>query len=142
VEGSQQPGMGMGPQHMRGRMRKGPPHMGAGHWLSALVFGAVVGGALGLLFAPRRGRETREVLSEALQQGRGVSGEFRAKVAKALSSGRVSPTDLISQTQRQLDDLRSQAVRRLSDAKLRGQILRKEAELRYLKGKERLQREV
>jgi gas vesicle protein len=37
----------------------------AGHVLAGVVFGAAVGAALGLMLAPRTGKETRRVLAES-----------------------------------------------------------------------------
>lgn len=119
-------------EHARRRMRPGL-------WLSAFAFGAAVGGALGLLFAPRRGSEIRAALAENVS-AQGVSREFQKRVNDLLTSGRAGPADLVRQAQRDLEDLRSQAVNRLDDARLRGRILRKQAELRYLQGRERLRR--
>lgn len=133
-------GMGMGPRYMEPqRMEHRRAGMRAGFLFSAFAFGALVGGTLGLLFAPRRGSEIREALAENMA-GRGITGEYRRKVEQALASGRASASDLINQTQRELDELRSQAVSRLGDAKLRARILQKQAELRYLQGRERLRR--
>ena len=98
-----------------------------------------MGGVLGLLFAPRRGSEMRATLAESMA-GQGVSREFQKRVSEALSSGRMTSSDLINQAQRELDELRSQAVNRLEDARLRARILQKQAELRYLQGRERARR--
>lgn len=114
-----------------------PRRMRPGWILSAFAFGAAVGGILGLLFAPRKGSEIREMLSENLG-GEGVSREWRAKVNQAIATGRARPSDLVSQAQRELEDLRSQAVSRIGDARLRAKILQKQAELRYLQGKEKM----
>jgi len=141
-----QPGM-MGPSPMTppttpryvGREAAAPRRMRPGWFLSAFAFGAAVGGILGLLFAPRKGSEVREMLSENLG-GEGVSREWRAKVNQAIKSGRARPSDLVSQAQRELEDLRAQAVNRIDDARLRGKILQKQAELRYLQGKEKMRR--
>lgn len=122
---------GPGPERRR--------RMGPSFWLSAFLFGAAVGGALGLFFAPRKGSEMREALAEGLG-AQGVSGDFQKRVTEMISSGRTSPSDLVSQAQRDLDDLRSQAVNRLQDARLRSRIMQKQAELRYLQGRERLHR--
>lgn len=130
--------MGMGPRPeyvQRTEIRHRGPR--AGFLFSAFAFGAVVGGTLGLLFAPRKGSEIRETLSESMG-GRGVTGEFRERVNKALSSGRVTPGDLIGQTQRDLEELRNRAVNRIDDVKLRAQIIKKQSELRYLQGREKL----
>lgn len=110
-------------------------------WFSAFTLGAAVGGVLGLLFAPRKGSELRATLSEAMPR-RGVSAEFRQKVQEMVSSGRTTPSELANRVQRELEELRSQAINRLSDARLRARILQKEAELRYLRGQEKLREQV
>jgi len=108
-----------------------------GWWLSAFAFGAAVGSVLGLLFAPRKGSEIREMLAENVG-GAGVSAEWRTRVNRAISSGKARPSDLAMQAERELEDLRGQAVSRLGDAKLRAKIMQKQAELRYLQGKEKV----
>ncbi len=146
----------MGPYPQPGMMGPGPtaPPMGPrymatetitarrfrpGWWLSAFAFGAAVGGILGLLFAPRKGSEIREMLSENIG-GEAAPREWRMKVNQAISAGRARPSELASQAERELEDLRSQAINRLGDAKLRAKIMQKQAELRYLQGRERLHR--
>lgn len=107
-------------------------------WLiSAFAFGAAVGSMLGLLFAPRKGSEMREMLAENIGT-ENVPREWRARVNQAISSGRVRPGEMTMRAQRELDELRSQAINRLGDARLRAKILQKEAELRYLQGKEKV----
>lgn len=113
---------------------------GAG-WLSGLGIGIVLGGAAALLFATRRGHMMRAWIRGRMG-AQGVSDEFRERVGRALASGRVAPGVLSAQTQRELDRLRQQAVERIDDARLRAKIMRKQAELRYLQGQERLRREV
>jgi gas vesicle protein len=110
--------------------------MWRGFWVSTFLFGAAVGGLLGILFAPRKGSEMRASLVEGMA-GQGVSREFQKRVNEALSTGRTTPAALVSQAQRQLDEMRSQAVERLQDARLRARILQKQAELRYLQGRQR-----
>lgn len=119
--------------HEAARRRR---RMWGGFWISTFVLGAALGSLLGILFAPRRGSEMRARLAEGMA-GQGVSREFQKRVSEALSSGRTTPTNLVSQAQRELDELRSQAVDRLQDARLRARVLQKQAELRYLQGKER-----
>ena len=42
----------------------------AGHMVAGVVFGAAVGAALGLILAPRTGKETRRVLAESSERMR------------------------------------------------------------------------
>lgn len=139
VERPQQEQYGMYREQEHRRMRQGPS--AAGMCFSAFALGAAIGGTLGLLFAPRRGKELRATLYENLP-GQQVSHEFRNRVAHMLASGRTSPSELISQTQRDLDELRAQAINKIDDARLKGKIMQKQAELRYLKGKEKLRHEL
>jgi len=136
----------MGPQHEMRRVETsemGPypaqrRRMGPRLWFGAFAFGAAVGGVLGLLFAPRKGRETREALSESLAASRGVSAEWQRRMNEMIRTGRATPADLALRTQRELDELRARAINRIGDAKLRAAIMQKEAELRYLRGKEKI----
>ncbi len=112
-------------------------HFRPGWLISAFAFGAAVGSILGLLFAPRKGSEIREMLAENIG-GEGLPREWRTKVNQAIASGRIRPGEMTTRTQRELDELRSQALSRLDDAKLRAKILQKEAQLRYLQGKEKI----
>lgn len=118
-------------------MERGPG--GFGLWLTGFAFGAAIGGLLGVLYAPRKGSEIRAALAENIP-GRGVPDEVKARINRMIESGQASAADLARQTQRELESLSSQAVSKLGDAKLRAQIAEKQAELRYLQAKERMQR--
>lgn len=52
--------------------------------LLAFLLGAVAGAAAGVLLAPRSGRETREVLSDWLEQGRERTRDFLDKEREVL----------------------------------------------------------
>ncbi len=53
-----------------------------------LAIGAVVGLAIGMLYAPRPGEETREILREK-------AGEYKHKAAEAISHGREKAAEVM-----------------------------------------------
>ncbi len=59
---------------------------------SAFLTGGLIGLALGILFAPRRGQETRDQLrkkaDDLIEQGRGSYEEQRERVLEAVDVGR------------------------------------------------------
>ncbi len=48
----------------------------SGDSCAAFLLGGVVGGALGLLLAPRKGEETRELLADWIEESRQKTGVF------------------------------------------------------------------
>lgn len=59
---------------------------GAGWVLLSFILGGIVGGVLGVLFAPKAGKETREDISEAAAEIKKEAQKF-AKDAKARVDG-------------------------------------------------------
>jgi gas vesicle protein len=47
----------------------------------SFLLGGLTGAALAILFAPRSGRETREMLGEKLKEGADLGREFRERVS-------------------------------------------------------------
>ena len=45
----------------------GMDHMAAKDWVKGLVVGGLIGAALGILYAPKRGEETREEIAKSFQ---------------------------------------------------------------------------
>ena len=131
----------MGPMStMRPEMSMQERRIAGASWISGLTIGALLGSAVALLVATRRGHAMRAWMMGRLGRG-GVSNEFRERVSRMVSSGRISPGSLTESTQRELDKLREKAVDRLDDARLRAKIMQKQAELRYLQGQEKLRGE-
>jgi len=60
----------------------------AGSVMLAFIVGAAAGAAVALLYAPKTGRETREILGERAREGRGRAAEAAAKGREAIGRGR------------------------------------------------------
>ncbi len=69
-------------------------------FLAGLVLGAVVGGAVALLLAPRPGSETQAILrrqiEEVVEEGRRAAAERRAELEAQFAEAKRVPTDLAS----------------------------------------------
>jgi len=68
---------------------------GAGSVVLAFLMGAVAGAAVALLYAPAPGRETREVVSEKVREGRERANQAAAKGREAVNRGRETVTSAI-----------------------------------------------
>ncbi|MBU0502693.1 MAG: YtxH domain-containing protein [bacterium] len=53
-----------------------------GKILKSLTIGSVIGFIMGLLFAPRRGEETRKKLQESIEKGKGKFEEIKEEIEK------------------------------------------------------------
>jgi gas vesicle protein len=60
----------------------------AGNAMLAFLVGAVAGAAVALLYAPAKGRETRDFLGEKAREGRERANEAAAKGREVISRGR------------------------------------------------------
>jgi gas vesicle protein len=53
-------------------------------FLIGFILGAVAGVAVGFLYAPKTGKETRELLKEKIGEVRGKAGEIAAEAGKKM----------------------------------------------------------
>jgi gas vesicle protein len=81
-----------------------------GSVFGAFLLGGLIGAVLALLFAPRSGQETREILSEKANDYWGGAGEMYAsgkeKVASAVDTGRQTATEKSEQLRSKIDEAR------------------------------------
>ena len=69
---------------------------GAGNFFTGMLIGTVIGLAVGLLFAPQSGQETREMLRQKAAVAKEKAAEVKEKVRKTSS-------DIKDKLQSQLD---------------------------------------
>jgi gas vesicle protein len=60
----------------------------SGNFFTGMVIGAIIGLAVGFLFAPQSGDETREMLRQKAQTAREKAGEISEKVKKASATAK------------------------------------------------------
>lgn len=84
--------------------------------IKPILFGALLGLAVGLLFAPQSGDETRRALKRRLRKARALAeekmGELSEKVSGEWRRPAVAPED-------RREEVRSELERRLADARAR-----------------------
>ena len=98
---------------------------GASGIVLSFIVGALSGAALAILFAPRSGRETREILGEKLRE----TGERgRQAGEKALAKGREAAEDAARYLDRQRDALERRRERLASAVEAGRQAYRDEKE--------------
>jgi gas vesicle protein len=82
-----------------------------GSVFGAFLLGGLLGAVLGLLFAPRSGKETREMLTERANEYWGQAGEMYAtgmdKVSTAVDSGKATASEKSEQLREKIDEARS-----------------------------------
>jgi gas vesicle protein len=98
---------------------------GASGVVLSFLVGALSGAALAILFAPRSGRETRELLGERLRE---TSERGREAGEKALQKGREAAEDAARYLDRQKDALEKRRDRLASAVEAGRQAYRDEKE--------------
>lgn len=71
---------------------------------AAFLFGAVVGGVIALLYAPKSGKETRKDLSDEINNYMKKAGEAKSKI---IEQAKKFSNDIINQTEKVYSDVRS-----------------------------------
>ena len=82
-----------------------------GSVFGAFLFGGLIGAVLGLLFAPRSGMETREMLTDRANDYWGQAGEMYAtgvdRVGDVMDSGKVTASEKSEQLRSKIDEARA-----------------------------------
>ncbi len=83
---------------------------GGGGVFGAFLLGGLIGAAFGLLFAPRRGDDTRKMLvekgQEYLDQGRDVYEDGRERLVEAYSSTKENASEKTEELKAKIDEAR------------------------------------
>jgi gas vesicle protein len=85
--------------------------------LKPILFGALLGVAAGLLFAPQSGAETRRALKRRLRQARALAEEKVGELSEKISGEWRKPEAVTRDEDR--DEVRSDLERRLAEARAR-----------------------
>ena len=75
--------------------------IGAGGVLFAFMTGAVIGAAVGLLFAPAKGEETRDYLSQRAKEGKDRATEAARQGREMVNRGRENLTTAFDRAREQ-----------------------------------------
>ena len=84
-------------------------------FVKPILFGALLGLAVGLLFAPHSGEETRRVLQRRLRKARALAEEKVGELSEKISEEWKKPAGRDDEG----DDVRSDLERRLAEARAR-----------------------
>lgn len=83
--------------------------------IKPILFGALIGLAVGLLFAPQSGDETRRVLKRRLRKARALAEEKVGELSERFTEGKGKPSRADRDDERA--EMRSELERRLADAR-------------------------
>ena len=92
---------------------------------AAFLFGAVVGGVIALLYAPKSGKETRKDISDEINNYVQKAGEVKSKI---IEKAKKFSNDMVGQTERVYSD-----VRRFKEGKYSGTAEKIESEITRLR---------
>ena len=92
---------------------------------AAFLFGAVVGGVIALLYAPKSGKETRKDISDEINNYVQKAGEAKSKM---IEKAKKFSNDMVGQTERVYSD-----VRRFKEGKYSGTADKIESEITRLR---------
>ena len=67
--------------------------MRSGDFVAGILVGALIGGALGLLFAPESGEETRELMAEKARKWKEAAGEKGRGLLRRVKEEEEKPAD-------------------------------------------------
>jgi gas vesicle protein len=95
-----------------------------GPFLLGALAGGIVGAAIGLLYAPAAGDETRREMSEKVDDITDTINRIlhnaKSSADKMLNEGRARSEDLIGRTRERAEDLMDDANRAIDEARQRG----------------------
>ena len=93
---------------------------GGGGVFSAFLLGGIVGAVLGLLFAPRSGKETRDMLQEKgqeyLDEGKQMYETGREKVTSVVESGREMVPEKTAELRTKIEETRERLKEQVGQA--------------------------
>ena len=94
-----------------------------GPFMLGMVVGAVVGGALALLYAPAEGSELRQKVTDTFDDitegAKDIISGVRSTAEKMFSEGRGRGDEIVDRTREKVDDILSDADRAIEEARRR-----------------------